>query len=111
MAEHWNRATRREISRRGEALVNEVYDRELQKVRRHSYTHAWVSMFLALVDRFGFDANMLHSIAVDTLEYTNGIEPASELADILLERTGFDIEERPMDSKLKYIEKERENEL
>lgn len=110
MAEHWNRATRREISRRGEALVNEVYDRELQKVRSHSYTHAWVSMFLALVDRFGFDADMLHSIAVDTLEYTNGIEPAHELAEMLLERTGFDINEKPSESELEYIGKEHRNE-
>lgn len=104
-----NRQTRRELAHCGklEEFMNDVYQKEHEKTRAHAYTHAWVSMFLALCDRWPqvMTADMLHSIAVDTLEYTNGIEPASELAVILRERTGFDIDERPQESILNYIEK------
>ena len=110
-----NRAKRRELARNGklEQYMDEVYQEQYEKVRAHAYTHAWASMMLALVDRFPglMTADMLHSIAVDTLEYTNGIEPASELGKKLLERTGFDIYERPSQSERQYIEKqESENE-
>ena len=104
-----NRQMRRELAHCGklEAYMNDVYEREHERVRAHAYPHAWVSMMLALADRFPdvMTAEMLHSIAVDTLEYINGIEPAHELAAWLKERTGFDIDERPSESELRYIPK------
>lgn len=109
-----NRATRRKLAHNGqlEKYMNEVYQKEHERTRAHSYKHAWVSMFLALCDRWPeiMTAEMLHSIAVDTLKYVNGIEPAHELAARLKERTGFDIDEKPSESELTYIEKERTNE-
>lgn len=104
-----NRAMRRELAHNGklEKYMSDVYEREHEQVRAHSYIHAWVSMMLALVDRYGLTAEELHSVAVDTLEYVNGIEPAHELAVMLKERTGFDIDERPSESELRYIEKEK----
>lgn len=105
-----NRQQRRELARNGklEQFMNDVYEQQHEKVRKHAYIHAWSSMFLALVDRFPWMTDdVLHSIAVDTLVYTKGIEPAHELAEQLLERTGFDIYEDPEQSALSYIEKEK----
>lgn len=104
-----NRQMRRDLAHNGrlEQYMNEVYQKEHERTRAHSYKHAWVSMFLALCDRWPeiMTAEMLHSIAVDTIEYVNGIEPASELAVVLKDRTGFDIDEKPSESELKYISK------
>lgn len=104
-----NRQQRRELAHNGklEQFMSDVYEREHEKVRAYAYVHAWSSVFLALTDRFPklMTADMLHSIAVDTMEYVNGIEPASELAINLKERTGFDVHERPSESSLRYISK------
>ena len=109
-----NREKRRFLARNGnlEKYMNDVYERDHERTRAHAYTHAWASMFLALCDRFPetMTADVLHSIAVDTLKYVNSIEPAHELAAQLKERTGFDIDEKPSESELTYIEKERTNE-
>ena len=106
-----NRAMRRELAHNGklEQFMNEVYDKQHEQVRRHAYIHAWSSMFLALVDRFPWMTDdVLHSVAVDTLEYANGVEPAHELAKTLLERTGFDILIPPHeDAEHSYIEQEK----
>lgn len=106
-----NRETLRDLRkmpiRDFEKTVNQVFDEQIARTRQHSYNLAWTSMLLAMTDRYPelMTAEVIHSIAVDTLEYTNGIEPASELAAKLLERTGFDIYENTKQSKLKYIEK------
>lgn len=104
-----NRAMRRDLAHNGklEQFMNDVYEREYEKVRKHAYIHAWSCMFLALVDRFPWMTDdVLHSIAVDTIDYANGIEPAHELAAKLKERTGFDIFVAPHeDAEHSYIEK------
>lgn len=90
-----------------ETAVNQVIADETKKVRGFAYNHGWACLFLAFIDRFpGLrNAVILHSVAVDTLEYMNGIEPAAELGAQLLERTGFDMYERPQDSALAYLPK------
>lgn len=91
-----------------ERVFNQVFDQEMEKVRSHCRYQDWTSMMLALADRFPeiMSADMLHSIGMDTLDYINCPAPASELAAQLKERTGFDVYERPSESKLDYIPKE-----
>ena len=104
----WNRAQRRTLSRYGigEKRMHEEFEKEHNKTREYAYYNAWASMFMALVDRFpALTGADLHSIAVDTMEYVNGLETPQELAQRLLDRTGFDIREKPSDSELPYIEK------
>lgn len=104
------RATLREIKnlplRQFEQVINQTIDEQIDKSRGYHYTHAWTSLFLAFCDRFPLRANKqtLNSMAVDTLRYVNGIEPASELASWLQERTGFDIYAKPSDCPLPYVE-------
>lgn len=106
-----NRNTLRQIRalpiRDFENTVNQVIYDETQKAKAHAYNHGWACLFLAFIDRIPWlkNAVILHSVAVDTLEYMNGIEPASELGAKLKERTGFDMYERPQDSDLPYLEK------
>lgn len=107
---NWNRAKRRKLSQYGlgEQMMRETFEKEFIREREYAYQNAWVSMMLALIDRYPElgTPDILHSIGVDTLEYSNGIAPPDELADILQERTGFDIRERPEDSEHDYIPKE-----
>lgn len=89
-----------------ERVVNQVIDEDVERRTQSRVYQILTSMFLALYDRFpGLSAEALHSIAADTVEYANGIEPASELRQILLDKTGFDVWEKPSESKLRYIEK------
>ena len=107
---NWNRAKRRKLSQYGlgEQMMQEEFEKQFVRVREYDYQNAWVSMMLALIDRYPAlgAPDILHSIGVDTLEYSGGIAPPDELADILQERTGFDIRERPEDSEHDYIPKE-----
>lgn len=109
----WNRKTKRVMSRHdiGEQWVKEEFEKQFVKEKQFAYRNAWVSMMLALVDRFPEmrDADLLHSIGVDTLEYSNGIYTPAELEEMLMEKTGFDITERPEDSQCRYIPKEDED--
>ena len=108
-----NREQRRYLAHNGklEQYMTDVYEREHKKTRDYAYIHAWSSMFLALVDRFPWMTDdVLHSVAIDTIEYANGIEPAHELAAKLKERTGFDVLMPPSeDTEHSYIEKENRN--
>lgn len=104
-----NRAMRRELAHNGklEKYMSDVYEREHEKTRNHAYRHAWVCMFIALVERFPelMTREMLHSIALDTCDVSHRIEPASELIYLLKEQTGFDVDENPYHSDIEYIEK------
>ena len=107
-----NRETWRDIKRMNwqdaEKALHEVYDPYVTRASEYAYNNAWTSMMLALVDRFPglMTAEILHSIAVDTLEISNGVDTPSMLADQLKERTGYDIMEATDESDLPYIPKE-----
>lgn len=106
-----NRQTIREIQhlprKEFENVVNQVIRDETERARAFYFNLACTSMFTALINRYPWMENgdILHSIAVDTVDIANGIEPASELRALLLERTGFDVYEKPHESALNYIEK------
>ena len=109
-----NRQKLREIKnlpmRDFERVVNQVIDDERANIRRFSYNNAWASAFTALVNRFPdlMTGDMLHSIALDTVDLVNGIKPPAELIADLKARTTFDIEMPPhMDVEHKYIEVEK----
>lgn len=93
--------------RQFEQAMNDVAEEQIEKRSASKVNMFLTSFFLAFIDRYPDQAraDILHSIAVDTLEYTNGIEPASELAAMLKERTGFDIYESTKESNLAYIPK------
>lgn len=90
-----------------EKAVNEVIAENVARNREHDYTHAWICLFMAMYERWPerMTGEMLHSLAQDTCDISNGIEPASELAERLKAATGFDIYERPSMSALPYIPK------
>lgn len=106
-----NRDTLRSIKalpmRQFEQVINEVLDEQIEKRAASKVNLFLVSFFLAFCDRYPeqAQADILHSIAVDTIEYTNGIEPASELIEVLKQRTGFDVYEPTKLSSLNYIPK------
>ena len=104
-----NRQQRRELARNGrlEQWMEDVYQKEHERTRNHAYRHAWVCMFIALVERFPtmMTLPLLNSIARDTIEVSRRIEPASELIDELKQKTGFDVDENPYESDIEYIEK------
>ena len=90
-----------------EKAVNATVEDEIEKARAYHYNSAFASVFTAMHDRYPdiMTGDILHSIAVDTIAYINGIEPPAQIADRLKQETGFDIYERPSQSSLKYIEK------
>ena len=97
------RALKGMSTQEGLEFLGNLVDDESKRVREYAYYDAWTSMMLALADRYPLTAAELHSIAVDTLEYTNGVQTPAELALVLKERTGFDVREKPADSELEYI--------
>lgn len=107
-----NRETWRDIKRMNwkdaEKALHEVYDPFVHRASEYAYNNAWASMMLALADRFPamMTREILHSIAVDTLEYSNGVDPPAVLAARLMERTGFNVLEATDESDLPYIPKE-----
>jgi len=98
MAQQWNRATRRKMSRYG--LGQQEMDRKLEATwkaaEENTYRIAWSAMILALYERFGFPRDILHDLAVETMKNVNGAACASELVDRCKEKTGFDVDE-PLD--------------
>lgn len=110
-----NRETWRDIKRmnwrEAEKAIHEVYDPYVSQASQYAYNNAWTSMMLALVDRFPelMTKEILHSVAVDTLEISNGVDVPSILAERLKERTGFDILEATDESDLPYIPKEAQD--
>ena len=105
----WNRSYRRQMSRYGigEQRMKEEFEKGYRNAQNYAYRNAWTSMMLAICDRFPEYANpdMLHSIAIDTMEYSDGLRPPAELEELLLEKSGFDITEKPEESVHRYIPK------
>lgn len=105
-----NRWQRRSLAHNNklEKWMNDTYQQGFEQARSHSYNHAWVCMFMALRDRFPelMTKEMMHSIAVDTCDVSKRIEPATELIQMLKDETGFDVDENPYESDIKYVEKE-----
>ena len=87
-------------------VISNVVNEEAERARSYAYYDAWASMFTVLVDYWPekMTGDMLHSIAVDTLKYINGTDTPAELAQKLLDRTGFDIYEAPSKSALNYLD-------
>lgn len=91
-----------------EVIANVVND-EVERARSYTFYSLAASMFTALRRRFPeMNGDVLHSIAQDTVDISNGIETPSELAAIIKEQTGFDIYKPPHeDETLEYIEVKR----
>ena len=104
--ETW-RAVKKMNWQEAEKTIKEIYDPHIESARIYAYKNAFASVFTALHDRFPdlMTADMLHSIAVDTVAYTEGIEPPEELIEKLYQDTGFDIRLRTVDQPQQYIEK------
>ena len=94
-----------------ERAVNATVEDEIEKARAYHYNNAFASVFTAMHDRYPdiMTGDILHSIAVDTIAYVNGIDPPKELAERLREQTGFDVYQPPSKSSLNYIEKGQMN--
>lgn len=88
----------------GDKLLNDIYGKEIYNERVYAYKDAFSRVFTALHRRHPeMDGNELHSIAVDAVELTHGIETPEELIVQLYEETGFDIRQRVEDQGLEYI--------
>ena len=87
-----------------EIIKNVVYD-EAEKQKSYTFYSLAASMFTVLRERFpeAMTGDMLHSIAQDAVDKSNGLETPAELDARLYEETGFSIYEPPSQSKLKYI--------
>lgn len=88
-------------------VLRGLYEPEIERARLYAYKNAFACVFTALHDRFPdlMTGQMLHSIGVDTIEYTNGIETPEELILKLNEETGFDIHQKVEDQPFDYIPK------
>ena len=106
-----NRETWRDVKRmnwmEAEKAIKAIYDPAIEEARIYAYKNAFASVFTALHDRFPdlMTGDMLHSIAVDTVAYTEGIEPPEELIEALYRKTGFDIRLRTDQQPQHYIPK------
>lgn len=89
------------------AVIAEVVHDEAERQKQFTFYNLAASMFTALRQRFPdtMTGEMMHSIAQDTVDISNGLETPSELDAKLLEETGFSCYEPPHESKLRYIEK------
>jgi hypothetical protein len=98
MAEQWNRAKRRKMSRyqlgqhEMEKAFTEMNQRTTDRVSRECLS----GMMLALVEAFDFPQDQLHRLAVETMKRINGYDCASIMVDRLKKLTGFDVDE-PLD--------------
>lgn len=88
-------------------VISNIVNDECARTRDYTFYNLATAMFTALRQRFpdAMTGDMLHSIAVDTIEIANGIETPSELAAALKAETGFDVYLPPSESELRYIEK------
>jgi hypothetical protein len=88
-------------------VIAAVVKDEVEREKSFTFYNLAASMFTALRRRYNLNGDMLHSIAIDTIDISNGLETPSELAAILKEETGFDIYQPPHDDdSLTYIEVE-----
>lgn len=99
MAEKWNRAQRRKMSKYGigQDALDRSIDATWKKAEENTYRLAFSGMILALYEKFGFPRDILHDLAVETMRNVNGAACASELVDRCKHVTGFDVDE-PLDS-------------
>ena len=90
-----------------EKELRAIYDPEIKNARVYAYKDAFSATFTALHDRFPelMTGQMMHSIAVDAVEYTRGVDSPEELIERLYQATGFDIRQRAEDQPFEYIEK------
>lgn len=91
-------------------VIKNVVAEEVEKEKHYTFYNLGTAMYLALIRRFPeiMTGDMCHSIAVDAVEISNGIEPPQELAEMIKEKTGFDIYMPPsQDDKHTYIPKEQ----
>ena len=88
-------------------IIANVVEEEAEKQKGYAFNNLAACMFTALRERFPaiMTGEMMHSIALDVVELSHGIEGPSELDAILYEQTGFSIYEPPSQSSLKYIPK------
>lgn len=77
--------------------MNEVWERELQRVRDFTYRFAWASMLMALHELKDMGKDDLQHIAARTVEIHNDALSAEELAIQLKAETGFDIHQPTTD--------------
>lgn len=99
MPEQWNRKQRRKMARYGigQQALDRGIDEAWRKAEENTYRAAWAGMILALNEHFGFPADRIHDLAVETMKNINGSSCPSELVDLCKARTGFDVDE-PLDS-------------
>ena len=106
-----NRDTWRAVKRlpwqEAEKYIRAVYDPEIIKTKEYTAKSVFACMFKAIYDRFPdiMTADVLHSIAVDAVEYNDGLLTPEELIEELYQKTGFDIRVRTDEQPQKYIEK------
>ena len=105
-----NRETWRKVKsmtwQEADRLLHEIYDPEIEKTRAYAYKNAFACVFSALHQRFpDWDGQMLHSIAVDTVDFQRSFLTPEELIQQLYDDTGFDIRLKVEDQPLEYIGK------
>ena len=95
LPKQWNRQTRRQMGRLGigQKIVEEQMEKAQKDARTYAFREAWGGMMLALHKDFGFDREMLHRLAVCTLNNINHSLCPQDMISELRTLTGFDINE------------------
>lgn len=93
-------------------VIGNVVQEEVEKQKAYTFYNLATSMFTALRNRFPdlMTGDVMHSIAVDTCDISNGLETPAELDAKLLADTGFSVYEPPSESVLNYIPISKGNE-
>lgn len=88
-------------------VIKGVVEEEVEKQKSYTFYNLAASMFTALRERYPdmMTGDMMHSIAVDTCDISNGLETPAELDAKLSADTGFSVYEPPSESLLNYIPK------
>lgn len=95
MAEQWNRAKRRKMSRYqlGQQEMEKAFEEMNQKTSDRVSRECFSGLMLALVEEFAFPPDQLHRLGVETMKRINGSDCASIMVDTLKEKYGFDVDE------------------
>lgn len=105
-----NRKTFRDIQHlpreQFDRVITSVVEEEVEKQKAYTFYNLATSMFTALRRRFPdiMTGEMINSIAIDTVDISNGLETPSELAAALKAETGFDVYAKPHEADFRYIE-------
>lgn len=93
-------------------VIKNVVEEEVEKQKSYTFYNLAAAMFTALRQRMpeAMTGDMMHSIAVDTCDISNGLETPAELDAMLLADTGFSVYEPPSESVLNYIPISKGNE-